>query len=453
MKTELAYYDIYPKVLLAHSRAGIAIRPLGAHAAFEDALEYTVSVIPMNETNLNDRGRPYPAYQIKPHEGSLFLSHEFGAEGQYQIVITPGDDGLERKTRAGLRPLELRVYAVEADLHKLRPFRGDLHIHTCHSDGRESPAIVAANYRRAGFDFIAITDHVMYDPSLEAIEVYRDVPLDLCLLPGEEIHAPGNNTHYLHAGGKYSVNALIRGEKTDRRSPWDQDNGPLSDQYRRETKEIMDSLEIPAGLNKEEYASCVWICREIRKADGLSMMVHPHWINGHAYHIPEVMAAYMMKSGLFDAFELISGMKMQENLAQVNLWREMRAQGCNIPVLGNSDSHGTVNSEWFNVSKSIVFSERCQQESLFEAIRSGRSVALEQYAGESAARVYGGYRYVPFAAFLLDEYFPLHDELCFEEGRLMKEYVTGDRESAKTALKSLHGRTGKLLEKYWAAQG
>ncbi len=38
-------------------------------------------------------------------------------------------------------------------------FRGNLHCHTTNSDGDASPAEVARFYKRAGFDFLCITDH------------------------------------------------------------------------------------------------------------------------------------------------------------------------------------------------------------------------------------------------------------------------------------------------------
>jgi hypothetical protein len=50
--------------------------------------------------------------------------------------------------------------------------------------------------------------------------------------------------------------------------------------------------------------------------------------------------------------------------------------------------------------------------------------------------------------FLLEEYFPLHDELCFEEGRLMKDFICGDS-SAAEQLGRLQGRCGALMKKYW----
>ena len=45
----------------------------------------------------------------------------------------------------------------------------------------------------------------------------------------------------------------------------------------------------------------------------------------------------------------------------------------------------------------------------------------------------------------------LHDELCFEEGRLMKQYVTGteeEKEEAKAVLSVINGRVDRLRKKY-----
>jgi hypothetical protein len=50
--------------------------------------------------------------------------------------------------------------------------------------------------------------------------------------------------------------------------------------------------------------------------------------------------------------------------------------------------------------------------------------------------------------FLLTEYFPLHDELCVEEGRLMKEYAGGDKKALEM-LSLLQGRTAALMKKCW----
>ncbi|MBR6005859.1 MAG: hypothetical protein IK063_06510, partial [Clostridia bacterium] len=67
-------------------------------------------------------------------------------------------------------------------------------------------------------------------------------------------------------------------------------------------------------------------------------------------------------------------------------------------------------------------------------------------------RLVGDYRLAKYATFLLKYYFPLHDELCKEEGRLMKQYATGtaaEKAEALEVLKLIGGRVQKHREKYF----
>ncbi len=66
-----------------------------------------------------------------------------------------------------------------------RWFKGNLHTHTSCSDGSLGVAETIAQYRQAGYDFLAITDH----DRLTRTEPYGD--RDFLLLPGEEISLPG----------------------------------------------------------------------------------------------------------------------------------------------------------------------------------------------------------------------------------------------------------------------
>jgi hypothetical protein len=175
-------------------------------------------------------------------------------------------------------------------------------------------------------------------------------------------------------------------------------------------------------------------------------MAHPSWIQNYAYHNTTRMFGYMLETMPFDALELTAGQSREENQMQISFWQQMRSEGHGVNIVSSSDSHGTVNSPWFNLSKMIVLAESCEREDLFDAVRKGRVVALEQYAGEELPRLYGTYRYTAFVSFLLDEYFPLHDELCFEEGRLMKEFACGDK-NALALLEALKGRCTALFEK------
>lgn len=59
--------------------------------------------------------------------------------------------------------------------------KGQLHLHTTHSDGSQPPADVVRHYEALGFDFIAFTDHNAV-PEVEDLAV----PTSMVLIPGEE---------------------------------------------------------------------------------------------------------------------------------------------------------------------------------------------------------------------------------------------------------------------------
>lgn len=264
MKTELEYYDIYPKVVCTQKEARITIKPLGSHVAFAGGKRYRVRIVPMNETLLGVDGAPYPVAEAQLQEGCLCFSWHFLTEQQYMVVVLEGEEGTWKKR------CELRVYALRPDFFALRPYMGDMHSHTDRSDGKEGPEIVAANYRRAGFDFLAVTDHGLYEPSLEAIQAYEGLDLSFRLFCGEEVHPPKNHCHTIHFGGSYSVNQIFREEPQ---------------RYEKEVGEIAAGLGEMDSAYRQEYASLLWVYREIKKAGGLAVMVHPCWIQEEAYHM------------------------------------------------------------------------------------------------------------------------------------------------------------------------
>ena len=84
-----------------------------------------------------------------------------GEDGIYTFEFTPMTEQrytfriLEDGNHGGYGSL----YALEDDLFALTAYKGDTHLHSCRSDGVGTPFEVACAYRRAGFDFICLTDH------------------------------------------------------------------------------------------------------------------------------------------------------------------------------------------------------------------------------------------------------------------------------------------------------
>ena len=379
-------------------------------------------------------------------DGCIRFTRVFSEESEYLIRILL-HDGRNRE-------IDLSVYALAEDMRGKYPYRGDLHMHTCRSDGAHSPAVVAANYRKNGYDFTVISDHGRYYPSLEAIDSYRDVPTEMTIVSGEEIHLPDNDVHMINFGGKYSVNGLLdcsdQSKESDRRAVTDNPPPVLSvEEYKRQVNELAETLDIPEGIEKFIYASCVWAFDHIRKAEGLGIFAHPYWKCDGAYQIPETLSAYIMEKHPFDAFEVLGGESYyQQNGFQTVRYYEDRAKGIKYPIVGSTDSHNSIPEDNANalIASTFVFAEKNEREALISAIKNEYSVAVDTISKEY--RLVGDFRLVKYVRFLLDDFTPLHDELCFEEGRLMKAYVTGD-ESALEGLRFIHGRMKKLYDKYF----
>ncbi len=424
MREEILFFDVFPRMVRAGRKTTVTIRPLYAHCAFQNGKTYQAALIPLEGTSGQMQwGNPIFT-AVNPVDGMIRIELQFDQEQEYRLLVMSAD-GLVG---------EFKFYALDDDLFHLWPYKGDFHLHTSYSDGRESPAYVAAACRKIGLDFMAITDHRRYGPSLEAAQAFDELPIDLRIFPGEEVHPPENHVHILNFGGSFSVNALF-----------------LSEQYRREVAEIAAALEdLPEGMDRYPYASCVWCYDQIREAGGLGVFCHPYWINDHRCDVPGALTNLLLERQPFDALELIGGYHRSEieaNTLQVARYHEERARGKRIPIVGVSDTHGSETGELFGWYYTVAFARSDDLADLISAIKGCLSVAVEALPAETA-RAYGPFRLVRFAQFLMREIFPLHDMLCAEEGRLMLAHAAGDH-AAAALLKPLQGRVKALYTKLW----
>ena len=442
MKRELANYIVTPRIVLAGVETEITIRPLGPHAFAErgEAIvkddKYQVMFVPMCAAKAS--GTDYDVIAVRVSDDKcLRLKYTFQGEQEYMLRLFKEDIDLsDPKTYTfNVRNKMLicfTVYSLFEDLYARRPYKGDFHVHSNASDGRECPEVTAANYRKNGFDFYALTDHHRYWPSVQCKAYYDTKPVDFRVFNGEEVHSPGNHVHIINFGSRYSINELFEKDP---------------ETYDREVRQILDTLTVPEGVIGFEYAACLWVFRKIREAGGLAIFAHPHWKND-AYHVADTLSDALFKSGEFDVFELVSGHELHNNNLQIAYYNDMRLRGINIPIVGSSDSHSSETTQhWFTVLYSIVFSKGLELEDIKEAIMAGYVSAVDKYPGEQA-RVHSSYRLTLYSRFLLEEYFPLHEELCFEEGLLMKAMFLGDAK-AEELLKQLRGQTEALLKQYW----
>ncbi|MBQ4244175.1 MAG: hypothetical protein II702_04595 [Clostridia bacterium] len=455
----LLNYDVFPKVLIKNKKAKITVRPLGARPVFEKGKTYKMLVCAL------EQGKPYdyPASgDFKElsltcnDEGGFEFEHTFTSEQMYFLRFLNDE---------GRRIVQLPVYCVDEDLNGRYPLRGDLHMHTIRSDGSQCPAVVCANYRKHGLDFMVVSDHNRYYPSLEAIEFYKNVPNGLTIVPGEEVHMPPvhgqeSDFHTVNFGGEYSINALTDGPQTEEkgtdkkyRSLYGEcpDFIPLAEWEDKMEALAKEYTDLPADLDPVPVAVFKWIYDEIRKANGLGIFPHPTWISD-VYHVPTAFWNYVTEKGWFDAFEVLGGENYYEqNGLQTLKYYDDRANGMNYPVVGSTDSHSSnpQNRNAF-ICSTMVFSPENERKALISSIKQRYSVAIDTI--DENFRLVGDLRLCKYTTFLLKYYFPLHDDLCREEGRLMKQYATGtaaEKEEALKVLALIGDRVQKHREKYF----
>lgn len=429
MREESRYFDICPRIVPANRESAIAIRPLFDHCRFVDGCTYKVAIYPTEGSSRETQSGAGWRLRLAPDNGVLRVPCFFEGEQEY-VLIFEGALG-----ENNLRPAEFRVYALEDDLFARRPFKGDFHLHSYRSDGRESPAYVAAASRAIGLDFMAVTDHRRYAPSLEAMHAFAHAPIALRIYPGEEVHPPDSRVHIVNFGGRFSLNERFADEAA----------------FRAEVQAIEDTLgALPAKVDRYAYAASVWCFRKIRETGGLGIFCHPYWFTNHRYDVTEALTTQILEDQPFDALELIGGyhrFETESNALQVARYHEERARGKRIPIVGASDAHGCERGELFGWYYTIVFAPSTELPDLIQSIKDLYSVAVEALPGEMP-RAHGPFRLVKYAHFLLREVLPLHDEFCAAEGRLMLEYLAGDMH-AREALCARQGDVAAFYGRVW----
>ena len=422
--------EVFPRVFLAGKTQKLYAKIDGVCAT--DLVE--IKVQPMEHYAIKhtqgyrvDEEERYPYCQMQVEEnGAYSYEYDFAREQKFDVKIRVNGEN------AGW----FRVYAVEEDLAALRAFKGDTHLHSNRSDGEGTPFEVACDYRAAGYDFIAITDHHRYAPSLEGKAAVEQWTKAFRVFKGEEVHNRDMGYfHIINFDGDFSVNEVV-----ETRDEYVQD----------EVQKILAKGDIPDTVaDKYDCAYRIFVAEQIQKGGGLAIMAHPYWDVYGEYHMPTATTEYLLKRGSFDAVELLAGNDRDgtgDNI-MVALWTDLRAEGYTIPVVGASDAHSRVAPDTlFNHQFSLVFAKGF--DGIKSAIKAERSVAVLSFNDENFF-VFGGARYVKYARFLLNEYFPKYKVLTAKHAAAMSSENGEGVAAAETEIALLNQKffAGEVLDK------
>lgn len=272
--------------------------------------------------------------------------------GRWHVVLGPytvAPQGLEYRVEITLRygdagPAFVPRPAPERATGRGRAwYRGDLHLHTVHSDGRYTPAELAAGARAAGLDFMVSTEHNTSSASLIWGE---HAGPDLLIVDGEEITT--RNGHWLAVG-------LPAGAWIDWR-------------YRATDGSFAEF----AGL--------------VHRLGGLVVGAHPH--------CPFVGCAWKFGYGRLDAVEVWNGPWTTDDEVSVATWDGMLVAGSRsarwVPAVGNSDAHRP--GQVVGLPQTAVLARGLDTRSILDGVRAGRSWIAESAAVQVAFRCTGSGR-------------------------------------------------------------
>jgi hypothetical protein len=214
----------------------------------------------------------------------------------------------------------------------LRWFRGDLHMHTIHSDGDWTIDELLSSARNLGLDFICITDHNTSSHHLEIDQLRKDFSQPL-LLRGEEITTYGGHTN-----------------------AWGLPSGTW-----------IDFRVLPKDSTRMSK-----VVTAVHRAGALISINHPFALcGGCAWTYASVVRE-------FDAIEVWNGeWDVTDNLA-LTMWDKILQSGRRPTAIGSSDSHRAANP--IGQPTTHVAARVASEAALLNGMRQGRVYLTRELA-------------------------------------------------------------------------
>jgi hypothetical protein len=267
--------------------------------------------------------------------------------GKWKLLISvpnirPAEQAEYRAEIRFNRRQEVESFSAAALASGLRWYRGDLHMHTAHSDGScasqsgkrvPCPLFLTAREGAArGLDFIAITDHnteSQYD-AIRELQPYFDRML---FIPGREI-----TTFW----GHFNIFAVT--QHIDYRAV------------------AHDGRDFNA------------ILRDVRSLGGIASVNHADAPGGEICMGCKWEPPFPVDMNLFTAIEAINGGNL---LSSVDLWDRQSAAGVRLTAVGGSDNHDALipagHSSAIGRPTTVVEASELSVPAILDAIRHGRA--------------------------------------------------------------------------------
>lgn len=277
------------------------------------------------------RGSATPGYLAGPVRAGTWRI----ALGPFAVVPPGVDYRVEVTLRHGPPERPFRPRPAPTSVAGRGPgwYRGDLHTHTHHSDGRRSQADLVREARAAGLDLVASTEH---NTSSAGLTWGEHAPEDLLVVNGEEVTTRAG--HWLAIG-------------------------------------------IPAGRwvdwrYRPEDGALARFAQQVRSLGGLAVVAHP------CAPTPGATWGFGADWVGMDAVELWNGPWTLDDQTALAAWHALLVAGRFVPAVGSSDSHHP--GQRVGGAQTVAWLPELSTRALVAALRQGRSWLAESAAVDVA---------------------------------------------------------------------
>ena len=429
-----SYVSITPRIIPCSTNCTIVIKARYQFVSLTG--NYSVTIFPRYQYSYDSvmEGAFYEPFVVAADNGVIKFNYDFEQEQEYIIQIKSVVE------QGKITPvIESSVYGLKEDLYKKKVMKGDLHLHTTFSDGLESPEHRTVMARENGFDFLAITDHNGYHGSKYLIEKMKVCPNNMVFLRGEEVHAKSCPVHILSLGASNAIAPSV--------TKMDPEQVRCLEYLKEKYASSLDK-----SVNLDAFVAAMDVFEKIRLAGGLSVLCHIYWDAVDGTHhkrmgAPEQLIDALVKECTFDAFEITSGAPendLKANYLQEAYYREKLP--VNFPVIGITDTHSTLKDiSIFGKNYTIVFVDECSEFGIIEAIRNKYSVSVD---GVGNTICHGEIRLIKYATFLIEHYFPTHDQIVRIEGEIMQRILEGNHSYLEILGKLIDDNKNAIMQEW-----
>lgn len=212
-------------------------------------------------------------------------------------------------------------------------YRGDLHVHTVHSDGSQTQAEVLQYAVAAGLDFIGTSEHNTSSAQRTWGDYLVGDYADFLVIAGEEVTTRAG--HWLATGL----------DATRRKGTW------------------IDWRYLPKDKKLARFT------QKVRDLGGLSIAAHPYQLGGG------ITWEFGYGFSQMDAIEVWngpwSGLNAVANDKAVAQWHALLVKGVFKPAVGNSDTHKQ--SQTIGLAQTVVRAESLSADAIIAGYRGGHS--------------------------------------------------------------------------------